>query len=249
MFFDLDIKGDRLPPKTVCLTYDDGPGEIDRPGPGPRTSALGRYLFEQGIAATFFVLGRHVEAHPGLLPQLHSWGHLIGNHTYSHPGLVALAVDGGDVVGEIAKTDALIRAAVSGPVTFLRAPYGNWREKVAPGSDTDKRTSIVAEILNRSGRFPHYVGPINWDISSLDWEFWERGDPAERCAAALLEKVERIGRGIILMHDSSDDPAIGANNRTAEVTQLLVVALKQRGYRFVRLDQIPQVQSAMRIAN
>ena len=32
MFFDLDIKTDRLPPKTVCLTYDDGPGETHGPG-------------------------------------------------------------------------------------------------------------------------------------------------------------------------------------------------------------------------
>lgn len=66
MFFDLDLKGDLLPPRTVCLTYDDGPGATDGPGPGPRTSALGRYLCEQGIPATFFMLGRHVEQHPGL---------------------------------------------------------------------------------------------------------------------------------------------------------------------------------------
>src|SRR5215216_6588739 len=108
MFFDLDIKGDQLPPKTVCLTYDDGPGETDGPGAGPRTGELGRFLFEQGIAATFFVIGRHAEVHPHLLPQLQRWGHLIGNHTYSHPGLVALALAGGDVVGEIAQTDTLI---------------------------------------------------------------------------------------------------------------------------------------------
>ena len=245
MFFDLDIKGDELPPKTICLTYDDGPGKTDRPGPGPRTGELGRFLFEEGIAATFFVIGRHLEAHPHVLGQLRDWGHLIGNHTYSHPGLVALAQAGGDVVGEVARTDELIRSAVAGPTIFLRAPYGNWREKVAPDSEIDKPTSIVAEILNRSGRFPHYIGPINWDISSLDWEFWGRGDPAERCANALIEKVERVGRGIILMHDSSDDPAIRANNRTFEATQLLVAALKPRGYRFVRLDEIPQVQAAI----
>ncbi|MFL5802529.1 MAG: polysaccharide deacetylase family protein [Roseiflexaceae bacterium] len=248
MFFDLDIKADRLPPKTVCLTYDDGPGETNGPGPGPRTRALGCYLFEQGIPATFFVLGRHVAAYPGLPRELRAWGHLVGNHTYSHPGLVQLARAGGDVAGEIARTDALIRQAVASPVTFLRAPYGNWREKVSSASSIDKPTSIVADILNRSGRFSHYVGPINWDISSLDWEFWGRGDSAEQCAMACLERVERIGRGIILMHDSSEDAAIRANNRTAEATQLLVAALKARGYCFIRLDAIPQVRSATRVS-
>ena len=159
MFFDLDIKGDLLPPKTICLTYDDGPGETQ--GPGPRTGVLGRYLFEQGIQATFFMLGKHVERYPTLPRELQAWGHLIGNHTYSHPGLVGLAQAGGDVVGEIARTQDLIGHAIAEPNTFLRAPYGNWREKLSATSDIDKPTSIVAGILNRSGRFPQYVGPIN----------------------------------------------------------------------------------------
>src|SRR5262245_56871277 len=56
MFFHRDIKGDRLPRGTVCFTYDDGPGVTEGDGPGPNTLELGRYLFEQEIAATFFVV-------------------------------------------------------------------------------------------------------------------------------------------------------------------------------------------------
>ena len=81
MFFDRDIKGNQLPPKTLCLTYDDGPGETRGDGSGPRTLELGRYLFVQGIRATFFVVGKNVERYPEVLPQLQAWGHLIGNHT------------------------------------------------------------------------------------------------------------------------------------------------------------------------
>ncbi len=240
MFFDLDIKGDRLAPKTVCLTYDDGPG--------PHTHELGRYLFEQGIGATFFAVGRHAEGHAELLRQLRQWGHLVGNHTYSHPGLVSVATSGGDVVGEVARADAVLCAeAPRGPV-FFRAPYGNWREKAAPGSPEDRRVSVVAGLLNRSGRFPHYVGPINWDISSHDWEYWERGDPARRCAAYCLRRALEVGRGIILMHDSSENEAVRANNRSYQATRLLVPALKARDFGFVRLDAIPQVRSARRVA-
>jgi peptidoglycan/xylan/chitin deacetylase (PgdA/CDA1 family) len=164
MFYHQDLKGDRLPPGTVCLTYDDGPG--------PLTRELGRYLHEQHIAATFFIVGRHAEEQLDFLPQLHAWGHLLGNHTYSHPGLVSLALVGGEVVGEIQKTDRILRPYVSGEVVFFRAPYGNWREKIQPDREEDKKTSLVADILNGSGLFGDYVGPVNWDIVAEDWACW-----------------------------------------------------------------------------
>lgn len=248
MFFDRDIKGDRLPPGTLCLTYDDGPGHTGGSGPGPRTLELGHYLFEEGIQATFFVVGRHVEHHGDVLRSLQAWGHLIGNHTYSHPGLVALAEAGGDVIGEVAKTDALIRRYVLSPVVFFRAPYGNWRQKEAPDSQVDKPASIVATILNGSGKFEDSIGPINWDISAADYDYWRRGASAEECATAYLEKIEQLGRGIVLMHDSSEEEAVRRNNRTLETTQRIVPVLKERGYHFVRLARIPQVQEAVRAA-
>src|SRR5207249_4587935 len=126
---------------------------------------------------------------------------------------------GGDVVGEVARADAVLGAGdLRGPV-FFRATYGNWREKVAPGNPEDRRVSVVAGLLNRSGQFPHYVGPINWDISSHDWEYWECGDPAARCAAYRLRRADEVGRGIILMHDSSEDKAVRSNNRSYQATR------------------------------
>jgi peptidoglycan/xylan/chitin deacetylase (PgdA/CDA1 family) len=232
MFQHQDFKGIDLPPKTLCLTYDDGPGR--------ETRELGRYLFDEGISATFFVIGRHAESQPELLAQLVAWGHLVGNHTYSHPGLVALAESGGDVVEEIARTDRLLRPHLRNGTTFFRAPYGNWRQKV-PGTEQDCRTSIVADILNRSGRFSHYVGPINWDISAADYDFWQRGASAHECADAYLKEIDRVGRGIVLMHDSSEDPEVQPRNRAYATTQLLVPTLKAQGYRFVSLDAVPQV--------
>jgi peptidoglycan/xylan/chitin deacetylase (PgdA/CDA1 family) len=236
MFFHQDLKGADLPPRTLCLTYDDGPG--------PDTLGLGRYLFHEGICATFFVIGRHAEEYADVLAQLTAWGHRISNHTYSHPGLVALAEAGGDVVGEVARTDTLLRLHVPDGLVLFRAPYGNWRQK-QPGTDADRDTSLVAEILNRSGRFPDYVGPVNWDISAADYDFWKRGGSAEECAAAYLDKVRRVGRGIVLMHDSSEDPDVRPRNRALEATRLLVPALRAAGYRFVALGDVPQVRAAL----
>jgi peptidoglycan/xylan/chitin deacetylase (PgdA/CDA1 family) len=236
MFFDKDLKGGDLPPKALCLTYDDGPG--------PETLELGRYLFAKGICATFFVIGRHAEERVDVLARLSAWGHRIGNHTYSHPGLVALAEAGGDVVGEVAQTDVFLRPHVRNGPVFFRAPYGNWRQK-QPVTEQDWDTSIVAEVLNRSGKFPDYLGPVNWDISAADYDFWQRGASAVECAAAYLEKIARVGRGIILMHDSSEDPEVRPRNRAFQTTRLLVPALKAEGYRFVTLDDVPQVRSAV----
>jgi peptidoglycan/xylan/chitin deacetylase (PgdA/CDA1 family) len=246
VFFDDDIKADRLPPGTICLTYDDGPGESEGDGPGPHTRELGRYLRDAGIRATFFVVGRHVELHRDSVVALNEWGHLVGNHTYSHPGLVALAESGGDVVAEVERTDALLRPIVGGPVTYLRAPYGNWRqtEEVAPGVRRDRSDSIVAALLNASGRFPHVVGPVNWDIVAEDWECWRLGVPPEEAARRYVDEVDRIGRGMILMHDSSDDDALRPRNQTMLMTKRMVPELKRKGYRFVRLDEIPQVRTA-----
>jgi peptidoglycan/xylan/chitin deacetylase (PgdA/CDA1 family) len=241
MFFDADIKGADLPPKTLCLTYDDGPGETQGEGPGPRSAALGRYLCDEGIRATFFVIGRHARQFSSSLAEIHRCRHLTGNHTESHPGLVAMAQSGGDVVDEVARADALIRPYVRGGVVFFRPPYGNWRE-VDPSTGTDRTSSIVAERLNCSGQFADYIGPINWDISAEDFAFWRRGASADEAAAGYLQEIEAVGRGIVLMHDSSEEEQIRKQNRTLEMTRLLVPELRRRGYRFIALEEIPAVK-------
>ena len=40
---------DTVPAKTLCLTYDDGPGATTGNGPGPRTAQLAEYLHNEGI--------------------------------------------------------------------------------------------------------------------------------------------------------------------------------------------------------
>jgi peptidoglycan/xylan/chitin deacetylase (PgdA/CDA1 family) len=236
MFYHQDLKGDDLPPRTVCLTYDDGPG--------PHTLELGRYLNSEGIAAVFFVIGCEAERRLEVLQQLASWNHTIGNHTYSHPGLLNFLKAGGDVRQEVVRTDAIIRPYHRGRPGLLRPPYGNWRDKSHPSGPEDAPTSAVAERLNGDRRLGHYVGPIKWDIVAEDWACWEQGIDPEEAARRHVEAIEPIGRGIVLMHDSSEDPGQRARNRTMEMTRLLVPMLKHRGYRFVSIEEAPQVKAA-----
>ena len=63
--------------REVALTFDDGPT------PGPTDSILDA-LGAAGATATFFVIGRHAEAHPDLVRRAVDEGHVVGNHTLDH---------------------------------------------------------------------------------------------------------------------------------------------------------------------
>ena len=63
-----------------------------------------------------------------------------------------------------------------------------------------------------------------WNIDSLDW-----ADPIpESIAQRVLREVEKEGGGIILMHD--------IHARVADALPRIIVALKQRGYAFLKWD-------------
>jgi len=216
-----------MPAGTLCLTYDDGPGATAAAdGSGPRTLPLARYLADEGIRTTFFMVGRDVEALADVPQAVRSLGHLVGNHSWSHPDLVALlAADPSALVPQLADTAEVIGSAESGP-TYVRPPYGSW-------------SPAVADALDAGWTSPGLVGPVGWDIDGSDWALWQRGAAAHEAAEHYLRAVESVGRGIVLMHDSTaDDNAIRDANRTYEMTRILVPQLRASGYRFVGLDEV-----------
>lgn len=64
-------------PKTMYLTFDDGPSEDN-------TTAVLDILKERGIQATFFVVGENVKRHPDVARRIVEEGHTIGVHCYNH---------------------------------------------------------------------------------------------------------------------------------------------------------------------
>jgi peptidoglycan/xylan/chitin deacetylase (PgdA/CDA1 family) len=230
MYFSTGINGSDLADKTVCLTFDDGPGVTKGGGTGPRTLELARCLAEREIFATFFVIGRSGAAHRRIVEEVEQLGHLIGNHTYAHPFLANQT--GRVAYREIKRTDRAL-SGVTQTLKLFRPPYGSWK-------------SEVAGYLNWTKAWP-YVGPIMWDIDAADWQFWRNGGTAEECAAAYISSIERVGRGIMLMHDSSFEADIRSRNETCRAAMFIVDWLVQSGYSFVRLDSVPQVVRAARV--
>ena len=117
---DLLTGASSMPAGTICLTYDDGPGQTPGEGRGPRTLPLAQYLAAEGIRATFFMCGVHVAQMPDAPARVRALGHLVGNHTWHHWHLPEVLAAGGDVVGELAATDALLDLPPGEPSTYDR---------------------------------------------------------------------------------------------------------------------------------
>lgn len=64
-------------PKTMYLTFDDGPSEKN-------TTAVLDILKKHNIKATFFVVGENVRKHPEIAKRIVEEGHTIGIHCNSH---------------------------------------------------------------------------------------------------------------------------------------------------------------------
>ncbi len=241
------LGGDLLPPKTVALTYDDGPDL--------HTLELAQYLHSEGIAATFFVVGRHfcasydasgsclggrptkpcddgVEVAGGdvpplfpetLLDQLTALGHRVANHTEDHCQLPDQGA--ADFDFELTTDQELLDRHITDGVTLFRPPYGDW----APQNFTD---------AHQDPRLDPLIGPILWDIDGADWSCWQTGQTVEQCGAGYLALLYARPQtnGVILMHDR---PGYNVGSPLPlQFTQWLVPQLRSAGIGFASFDTI-----------
>jgi len=217
-----------LPDRTLCLTYDDGPG--------PASAEIGRFLKAQGVRATFFVVGKFAIDRPEVLQQLHEDGHIIGNHTFEHPDMPFYVSVNGDVRDQFIRTNTLISRYNRDKPIYVRATYGKWAPEVAKELNVDLRCSF------------RHVGPIYWDIPGVDCYFWKLGKSVDEAVQAYVDETTLRGKGVMVMHDSSADmETVAQKNQTLELTRRLIPLLQDKGYRFVGLDEIddPQLLSPL----
>lgn len=139
--------------REVYFTFDDGPT------PGVTEHALD-LLQRFQAKATFFCLGKNVEAHPSLYARIVSEGHSIGNHSYNHP-------DGWKTATMAYLRNALL-AARSIDSNLFRPPYG--RITPAQVSALKKRYQLVM-----------------WDVLSADFD--QQKTP-EQCLAHVTAHVQ-----------------------------------------------------------
>ena len=214
------LNGTHLPPKTLCLTYDDGPGI--------HTLPIAQFLYEQGIQATFFVVGKYAVEQSATLAALKEMGHLIANHTYEHPDMPYYVSINGDIQDQLLRTDAAIKPFVDPdkPI-FFRAPYGKWSAEVA----NELNSNLLCAM--------NHAGPVHWDIAGIDCYYWLLGKSIAETVESYLTTIGETGKGIVVMHDEiADMDVVKPLNKTLELTQQLIPILKSEGYKFVGLDEV-----------
>jgi peptidoglycan/xylan/chitin deacetylase (PgdA/CDA1 family) len=187
-----------------------------------------------GIKSTFFIVGKMAKDHPDILKEVAEQGHLLGNHSATHARLGQRYEKSRRLLlDQLRVTDTLIRPLMKdGETLFFRAPYGYWK-------------ASHAEVLNRDPRLKYYVGPIFWDEggetkvdkqgyvrTSADWDCWTRGWKAETCAKGYLREIHAKDGGVVLMHV--------IHPKSADLLRAVVPVLMNEGYKFVRLDQMPE---------
>jgi peptidoglycan/xylan/chitin deacetylase (PgdA/CDA1 family) len=159
----------------VVLTFDDGPWR-------GHTPAVLKALADQCLKATFFSIGEHATYYPEILRQVIAAGHTVGSHTWSHADLLAVVKKSGPDAAkeEIEKGASAVRMMGGAPIApFFRFPD-----------------------LRHPPEMVTYLGERNIAIFSTDVDSWDfKIKKPEELTRSLIAKVQKAGRGIILMHD------------------------------------------------
>ncbi|HEY8875584.1 MAG TPA: polysaccharide deacetylase family protein [Desulfosporosinus sp.] len=189
------------PQKIAYLTFDDGPYPETTPH-------ILKILQDEGVKATFFVLGKQVERYPDLLKAEYEQGEGIGNHSYSHDyHLLYRSPEA--FLAEIKQTEDLIFKAIAIRPKIVRAPGGT-------------QGHFHVNYYNALDSADYLI--YDWNVSSGDAD--ASLVPADQLVRNIESQVPGKSRIIILMHDA------GAKVTTVDALPRIIKYLKQQGYSF-----------------
>ena len=188
---------DFLRPGEVVLTFDDGPWPRNTP-------AVLEALAGHCTRATFFPIGKHAVWHPEILKQVAAAGHSIGSHTWSHADLSKKPFE--EAREDIEKGISAVRYAIGAQA----APFFRFPALRHP-------PDLLAYLAERN------IGVFSTDMDSFDFKMRR----PEQVTQAVLAKLKKSGKGIVLMHDFQQ--------ATAGAGPELLRQLKANGYKIVHM--------------
>jgi peptidoglycan/xylan/chitin deacetylase (PgdA/CDA1 family) len=200
----------------LALTFDDGPD--------PRfTPAISSLLAGRGHRATFFVLGTHVRAHPGVLARLANDGHEVASHGDSH-GLLAFSPPSA-VHQQLEAVERAVDDAVGmPPARLFRAPHG-------------VRSPWLVGAARRRG----------YEVCGWDGRVFDTAAPGVEQIVARVRPLLRPG-AVILLHDGDGSGRGGSREQTLAALRPILDELDRRGLRSVPLSELARIHERRHLA-
>jgi peptidoglycan/xylan/chitin deacetylase (PgdA/CDA1 family) len=191
----------------VVLTFDDGPWPVN-------TLSVLKTLAEECTTGIFFPIGKHATYYPEILKQVAAAGHTIGAHTWSHANLNNKKLTEDQRKEEIERGFSAVKWALgASPSPFFRFP-----------------------ALQHPPEMVTYLGTRNVAIFSCDLDSFDfKARNAQQVIDVTMKKLDKLGKGIILMHDF--------HKHTAEALPELLHRLKAGGYKVVQMRAKTPVQT------
>src|SRR5689334_21169259 len=158
----------------VVLTFDDSPWPENTP-------AVLKALSDQCTTGIFFIIGKHATYYPEILKQVYAAGHTVGTHTWSHAALTNKKLTEDQRKEEIELGISAVKWALGGnsPAPFFRFP-----------------------ALQHPPEIVTYLGSRNIAIFSCDLDSFDfKARNAQQVIDVTFKKLDKLGKGIILMHD------------------------------------------------
>ena len=171
-------------------------------------------LADERVPATFGMTGNWARANADLVRRIASEGHMVINHTLNHRSFTGVSDNLGGLSPsarrqELEDADAIIAPLIGHSTRpWYRLPYGDGDAHVA---------SDVAPA--------GYDRQIGWTVDSLGWRGASDQDIIARCLKLAAP------RAIFLFH-------VGRESRDGPALQTVIDGLKERGYSFVRIDEL-----------
>ncbi|MGW5411097.1 bifunctional polysaccharide deacetylase/glycosyltransferase family 2 protein [Actinomadura geliboluensis] len=205
---DATPRSRRMPPKTIALTFDDGPD----PEWTPRILDV---LRRHDARATFFTVGARVAENPALTRRILREGHEIGSHTYTHADLATAPAWRGRL--EMDLTQRALAGAAGVHTRLMRMPYS---------SRPDGLTAPEWRAAERAGAAGYIVV-----LTDRDTEDWAR--PGTDAIVRTALAAERRGEGaVVMLHDSGGD-----RTETVAAVERILARLQPQGYRFTTVTE------------
>ena len=199
---------DFLTEKEVVLTFDDGPWPVNTP-------AVLKALADECTKGLFFSVGKHATYHPEILKQVLAQGHTVGTHTWSHVNLNSKKLTEQQVKDEVEKGFSAVRFALgTNPAPFFRFPQ------------LQHNPAMVAYFGTRN------VAMFSTEIDSFDFR---KGATPEKIVETVMTRLDKLGKGIILMHDFQKN--------TGLALPTLLARLKAGGYKVVQMKAKTSLQT------